>query len=516
MPAPDWFSILDIDLAFKNVQLEFYGDWHKDPWSWPEYPFLLTKDRDLIKNRLNGSGCERPSLISVPKENWGIRPAVVLDLLDRLCYQAIVDRHSVDMIGDLSTSVYGWRLIPDEPKAGLYAHDSMQWDNYRAHINDAASWYDAALKTDIVSCFASLSPSVVLDEVSSRAGKAMPLDRLGSFLEGFDRISARSGLPQRARPSSVLANMMLRHFDDVLTDYASEIPDILLPGERLKLSYVRWMDDMWLFGDDASKMRKAQLELQRVALDLGLHLNSSKTEVLEGDDTYSVAMELELSAVDTGLKSDDSHPLEELIERVLDSPDTAGRTQVKFMVSRMIKNNIHYRVDDLLRASGRMPHCADTLSAYFGSRYVAEGLQDWFLGEVSGAWALLQWPEAQYFGMFDSSVTPNENLLAYSEQRLDHMNTELPLLALAAQRLASWDPGRARSAISSALEHRTNPQEIRVLALAALTAGESKYMVRKWLKQEDANAPTLHMLEEYKFAAPKVSAKYATGGPAAT
>ncbi len=445
-----------------------------------------------------------------------MRPAVVLDLVDRLCYQALVDRHSVGLIGDLSPSVYGWRLVPGKPEQGKYSQDSLQWDNYRSHLEDAAGWYNAALRTDIVSCFASLDPTVVLDEVSTRVGKNALIDRLASFLGGFDRLAARSGLPQRARPSSVLANMVLRHFDDVLAGYAEEIPHLEIFGEEpptARMSYVRWMDDMWLFGDDASSMRRAQLELQRVAEGLGLHLNSSKTEVLEGSDVSTVAMELELSAIDTGLKTLDLGPLEELIDQVVEAPDTAGRTKVKFMVGRMLKNDVTYREQDLLFAAKRMPHCADSLAVYFRARFIPDGLQEWFLSGVSDSWNLLQWPQAQYFGMFDSSKPPVDKLLEFAETTINDMNAELPVLAVSAQRLAAWSPARARNAISSSITNRVNPNERRVLSLAALSAGESKYMVRKWLKQEDGNAPTLAMLDKEAFHAPKVNPVYLAAGP---
>ena len=64
----------------------------------------------------------------VPKENWGSRPAVVLDLMDRLVYQALVDRVSVRLIGGLDPNVYGWRLPALNLKIGVYSHNKRQWE----------------------------------------------------------------------------------------------------------------------------------------------------------------------------------------------------------------------------------------------------------------------------------------------------------------------------------------------------------------------------------------------------
>lgn len=518
MTPPSWLKAIDLRLAYKNVQREYHGDWHKDPWGWPEYDFLLRKRPELVDDWFAEKGCRDVSLIRVPKENWGIRPAVVLDIVDRLGYQALVDLNSAKLIGDLSASVYGWRLIPDKPVAGKYASDRIQWEQYREHIADAGTWFEAALRTDVVSCFASMEPGAVMDEATSRAGSNGSLDRLASFLDGFDHIAARSGLPQRARPSSVLANMVMRHFDDVLAAHAKQIPQLLHLGAAQRprrLSFVRWMDDMWLFGDDAAKMRQAQLDLQETARRFGLNLNSAKTEVLEGDDVLTESLEIELSAIDGGLLKQDSKPLEVLIERVLDAPEAAGRTKVKFMVSRMLEHRVHYHAEELVQAAPRMPHCADSLARYMRARYSLDSLAEWFLSEIKGAWNLLQWPLSHYLGMFPSGSQPTGELRDFAASMVTDMNTELPLLTIAAQRLAAWSQDMARSAIASTIDHRSNPLERRALALSALSAQETRFTTRKWLVQHGGNAPTLLMLEDINYKGPKLNASYAETGPAA-
>jgi hypothetical protein len=36
MPTIDWSKALDLVQAVGNVRTEFPGDWHQDPWGWPE------------------------------------------------------------------------------------------------------------------------------------------------------------------------------------------------------------------------------------------------------------------------------------------------------------------------------------------------------------------------------------------------------------------------------------------------------------------------------------------------
>ena len=82
-----------------------------------------------------GSGALEYAQIDVPKENWGTRPAVLLDITDRLMYQALVDRMSLELIGDLSKFAYGWRLPAKSPKRAIYARNGRQWDSYRGHLS---------------------------------------------------------------------------------------------------------------------------------------------------------------------------------------------------------------------------------------------------------------------------------------------------------------------------------------------------------------------------------------------
>src|SRR5207248_5874496 len=137
-----------------NVLTEFLDDLHQEPWGLPEINFLVAKRPDLLYQNCDARGAREASLLDVPKENWGTRPAVVLDVCDRLTYQAVVDRLSVDLIGHMSPDAYRWRLPPNNPIAGTYSHNNHQWDGYRGHLGLLAGLYDVALRSDLVSCFA--------------------------------------------------------------------------------------------------------------------------------------------------------------------------------------------------------------------------------------------------------------------------------------------------------------------------------------------------------------------------
>lgn len=221
MGSIDWLKALDVLQAKKNVESEFYGDWYNDPWGWPELEFLIKHGIDDVVLHLNGSSTRQTALLDIPKLNWGYRPAVVLDPLDRLVYQALVDRSSVELIGRLPPSVFGWRLPAGGPKPGHYAHNDLQWDAYRSHLSDASSAFDAALTTDVVSCFASIEVDRACEAVSERCKKGAPVDRLLGMLQSFDvNAPDRTGLVQRSTASAVLANMFMSVLDDVIDAHA--------------------------------------------------------------------------------------------------------------------------------------------------------------------------------------------------------------------------------------------------------------------------------------------------------
>jgi len=115
---------MDLKRAVANLRIEMgRNDRNQDPWDWPELSFVLDKEPDLTLQHCASSGSLQPALVDVPKANWGTRPAVVLDILDRLAYQALVDRVSVQLIGCLTPNAYGWRLPGVSPSPGIYSHN---------------------------------------------------------------------------------------------------------------------------------------------------------------------------------------------------------------------------------------------------------------------------------------------------------------------------------------------------------------------------------------------------------
>ena len=507
----DWFNALNLKQAVENIRIEIPGDWYQDPWGWPELGFMLQKKPELIAENLNASGVQAVALLDVPKENWGTRPAVILDIADRLSYHALTDQLSVKLIGSMSPDVYGWRLPAVDPSPGIYSHNDKQWDGYRSHLSLLADLYPIALKSDLVSFFASIPVPLVQESIQDHCQKNEITKRLCDMVDGFGAIPDRSGLVQRSTASAVIANMYVEPLDDVLKHYSN--PIMVLFGSKVEhRSFARWMDDIWLFGYDAAAARHAQMDLQSVAQSLGLNLNYAKTDVLEGADVPEQAKEIEHSAVEDALGGDPSDfgPLEALIDKIILKPEKTSRTSIKFAATRMRKHNNRYRVQELISLAPRMPHAADAWSRLFKDVFTNDSLQDWYLQYVESDWATHEWSIAHFGRIFPSGTKARKPLCDFFEKSIRDANTGIPLLAVASQRLGAWDSGEARDAFREGYRRSSTPHARRILALAALGAGEGRAKVKAWLSTDRENAPTLAMLESYGWNGPKVQQDFAS------
>ncbi|MGH3670093.1 MAG: hypothetical protein ACRDSH_05595 [Pseudonocardiaceae bacterium] len=220
--------------------------------------------------------------------------------------------------------------------------------------------------------------------------------------------------------------------------------------------------------------------------------------------------EIEHSAVDLALLfgKKEHGPLEALIDRIIDAPEKTGRTSIKFAAVRMRDHGCRHRVQELINASKRMPHAADSLAPLFKIAFTGPSLQDWFLDYTNENWASFEWSIAQYARMFDSAAIPKEEIIEYFEKLVQNAGTSLPLLAVASQRLAEWKPATARAVIRAAVRNASNPHARRVLALSALNAGEPRRVVKAWLEGHDANRVTLAMLESRSYRPVSVIESY--------
>lgn len=484
----EWAKALDYDLALKNVQTDIIGDWYRDPWGWPELKWVVKSSPSTLESRLNSEGTRLCSPIDVPKENFHFRPALVIDPIDRLCYQAIVDRLSIKLIGSLPDLVYGWRLPPNKPQLGVYARNNNQWKFFRSKLTRLSTTHTYGLKTDIVSYFASINIDNMETSIRSKTSKDAITDRLIDLIISWNEISTRSGIPQRSLASSVLANMYLKPIDDILNQHSA----------------CRWMDDIWLFGNDDGFLRKTQIELQQCLSALGLYMNSAKTDLLESQYLIYSIQNMEHSGVDQGMSNNNPSQLLDLIDKILEHPEQTDRTTIRFATHRMYKYNYYDPIPRLIGIAHKMPQGADYLARLFRRSNIYRELSEWYIQYSNSHWAI-EWPIAQLGTMFPSD-SPNSKLIDHFGELLSgQVRISLPLTSLVASRLAKWDKSVARSAIREAQSRADHPLQRRALALAAITAEEEQHIVRQALQEFEENKVILDMLDQTRWRPPQLT-----------
>lgn len=497
----DWPSMLNLDKALYNCRNDILGDWYRDPWGWPEMDWAVEKRPEVITARLNSSGSRRAARIDVAKENFGIRPALILDPIDRVVYQSLVDMISDALIGSMPGWVHGWRLPPAYDSPGSYARNDHQWTRLIHKLTDAASSATFMLKTDIVSFFSSIPIPAFNDRLLEVGGHHPAAERLCGMLSSWNRIPDRSGLPQRSAASAVLANMYLTQVDQLISSYTNS------PKSRKVSTAFRWMDDLWLFGNDEGELRGVQVELQRELRALGLEMNLPKTALFTGKELRAEIERLDLTGLDyfLTLNPPDNtalQMLDRILEEVTARPEQASRTTIKFVTTRMRWRNIYTRVAPLIKTAPHMPQGADSLARLFRDSGVWHDLTDWYLDYALGPWGKIDWSVAQLGTMFALNGHMPIALEEFFVSLLGS-NQSLALTALAAQRLAASGSDEVRYFLREAATFSDNPMHRRVLALSAIQAGEPRTVIRRILSEFEENSVTLEMLEDRGFRSVK-------------
>jgi hypothetical protein len=157
------------------------------------------------------------------------------------------------------------------------------------------------------------------------------------------------------------------------------------------------------------------------------------------------------------------------------------------------------RVSDFAEQANRMPHVADHLARLFRDSGYWHELQGWYVTYTKRWRARLPWSIGQYGTMFPSGAAVESQLVETFADLLGTSGTSLPLLSVAAQRVAAWRPTEARVLLRELAGSESHPLSRRTLALAALHAGEVATVIRGMLQQHEENALVLAMLEDVGF-----------------
>ncbi len=269
----------DIDLAIKRVKCDMRDDWFQDPFLFEDY-----LKPEIIKEKLEKFKLKYEPTISchfdIPKSGFVIRHSIETNMLDRIMYQALVDKIAPYFDKILKPNVYSHRL--DNQKGHeryFFINGVEQWLQFNRKIESELNETNPILLvTDLTNFFENINVNLLIDELKKNILPDLKLnveeekeckkvlEMLFKLLKKWTVPHTQRGISQNRNPSSFLANIYLSSIDH----------EMISNG----YNYYRYMDDIRFTCPDRFKARKYLKDLIAELRKKGLNVNSKKTQIL--------------------------------------------------------------------------------------------------------------------------------------------------------------------------------------------------------------------------------------------
>lgn len=338
---------------------------------------------DGLRERLR-SGAYQPAhacKLYFPKPSGGLRPYSLLTVEDQIVYQAIIN-----FVAERLTPRIRERQL-SEVFSHLYAGKSSvwfyrKWKNGYREMNQAArdafrEGYRYAATFDLTAFYDSVDHQVVrhfLEDIGcDRDFNRLLLRCLGHWTATLrkDRIYLGHGIPQGPLSSGLLAEVVLRHLDEQRT-------------HRTGVRYLRFVDDIRLFGRTEQRLRWAVAELDLLSKDVGLFPQAAKIAFRRVTD-----IEAELKTVsrpetlDLDLDADvvAQGPVRRRLRELSPRFRVTDTTEFRFVLGRA---KPHAGLDQrLIRVLDRQPYLYGDVLRYFRRyRDLPGPVADWLVGQL--------------------------------------------------------------------------------------------------------------------------------------
>ncbi|MFN7975658.1 MAG: reverse transcriptase domain-containing protein [Acidobacteriota bacterium] len=399
--------------------------------------------------------------IDVPKDATSYRPGLILDAVDRVAYQALVDALVPTLLPNIPEWVCGWRPTREVNNRRLYAHEGAEWHLLQRRLDSGLANHKHALRIDIAHFFHSVPLQLLFRRVFDAldAGLRPLLPKLEGMIAAWSEIPSRKGLPQRTKASSMLAQFYLRPLDGLLARRT----------KRAGLSACRWMDDVWLFSSDKVRLERMRDEIGALFLELGLEVNSSKTRLIDSQDSIALRLLRRVSGIERLLAADAVDLARgELSKLTVESFANQSEVPIavwRFIASRSERLKESVLVETLGTKLGSIPHAADTVSRCLRRTEAWRPCEEWFVSTAREG-------QGSYYGelqswalMFPTSYGPDGPVAEYFARDVLAAPREPLLVPAAVMRTIQWRGRDALPAIVEAGEAVESPFERRAVAL---------------------------------------------------
>src|SRR5208282_4410744 len=234
---------------------------------------------------------------------------IYISAVDRLVYQALIDRLIVHIDPLLSPGVFSHRLRGPTARWIFYS-GVEQWKKFLDAVKlelhaRPKSWL---VVTDLSQYFETIRFRFLKRQLEEMLGDKLTPDLQGCIDTIMSCLSAWSpyegyDLPQNIEASSFLANVLLDRCDKLM--------------ERDGFPTIRYMDDIRIVVPSEADARLALIRLVCCLRDVGLSLNSAKTEVLRPDSEEMKKHQLfedpEVTEIERAIATKDRSQIQDIV-----------------------------------------------------------------------------------------------------------------------------------------------------------------------------------------------------------
>ena len=238
---------LDWTLAIRRFSMDIRDDFFPDPYEYSDLTSQPKRTQEAILGRLSTFYPKTASRFDVPKKGLTLRESFYIDPLDRIIYQALIDRiiHIYD--SQFESSSYSHRLRHGKNRRYIFKHGVNQWKLFKQSVlskcKDTGNGC-IVVETDVAAFYENLNISELKKSLDNLASGDPSLLRVNNILATLLKAWSpytQYGLPQNTDPSSFLGNAYLHEVDQRLL--------------RDGFSSFRYMDDIRIVVKDEATAR---------------------------------------------------------------------------------------------------------------------------------------------------------------------------------------------------------------------------------------------------------------------
>jgi hypothetical protein len=289
-------------MLYRHLRSDLRDDWFPDPLGYADMIDHGVVREVISKNFEAHHGEYVPSLreiYNIPKDGFTLRYALETGLSDRALYHGLT-AFIVPYVDPLIPwYVFSHRYDRNRERSrdrSLFRSGIPSWRDFTHAVQSTVSSDKWLLSTDLSNYFEHIDLTILkqdilalVAEVSANFREKSKIRAHVELLFGYLRswsFDQRRGLPQNRDASSFLANVYMRRVDRAMNDLGY--------SDR----YFRYMDDIKVVCHNEFEARLALKQLSLQLREIGLSINSRKTEIVPGADADRVSKCIDSSPED--------------------------------------------------------------------------------------------------------------------------------------------------------------------------------------------------------------------------